>query len=241
MAELQTIKLEQRTSQKAHGAFDSGKYKRRDKAKCRNGQANGYACENVDMLDFMSHEEMRSDTREGNDVWGWTAPNGREFAAVGQTDGTAFVEVRRDGSLQYLGRLPTQTVPSLWRDMKVIGSHVYIGSEARGHGLQIFDMKKLLTAQPRSPKNYSVENDLTGWFSFGGRDNSHNIVAHEETNMIYAVGTDRTLSCRAGLYMVDVSDPANPTSPGCVSEDGYVHDAQCVIYNGKHPSSPSNL
>lgn len=32
--------------------------------------------------------------------------------------------------------------------------------------------------------------------------------------------------------MVDVSDPANPTSPGCAGQDGYVHDAQCVTYSG---------
>ncbi|KAL2045885.1 hypothetical protein ABVK25_011988 [Lepraria finkii] len=32
--------------------------------------------------------------------------------------------------------------------------------------------------------------------------------------------------------MVNVSDPANPFSPGCVGIDGYVHDAQCVIYKG---------
>ena len=32
--------------------------------------------------------------------------------------------------------------------------------------------------------------------------------------------------------MVDVSDPAAPFSPGCVPNDGYVHDAQCVIYTG---------
>lgn len=50
--------------------------------------------------------------------------------------------------------------------------------------------------------------------------------------MIYAVGTSRNLPCQGGLFMVDVSNPANPVSPGCVSQDGYVHDAQCVVYNG---------
>ncbi len=80
------------------------------------------------------------------------------------------------------------------------------------------------------PKEFSIETDQTAWFS--GFGSSHNIVAHEETNMIYAVGTARNLSCAGGMFMVDVSDPANPTSPGCLSEDGYVHDAQCVIYNG---------
>jgi hypothetical protein len=50
------------------------------------------------------------------------------------TIGTAFVEVMKDGSLKYVARLPTQTVSSIWRDIKVIGDHAYIGSEAKGHG-----------------------------------------------------------------------------------------------------------
>lgn len=58
--------------------------------------------------------------------------------------------------------------------------------------------------------------------------------------MIYAVGTSNrdVPGCQGGLFMVDVSDPSNPTSPGCAGEDGYVHDAQCVIYNG--PDSQYN-
>lgn len=39
--------------------------------------------------------------------------------------------------------------------------------------------------------------------------------------------------CHAGgLHILDVSDPKNPIFLGCVSEDGYTHDAQCVMYNG---------
>ena len=149
---------------------------------------------------------------------------------MGQTDGTAFVEVKSDGSLVYLGRLPTQTVSSSWRDLKVIGDHIYIGSEAKNHGLQVFDMKKLLNLNPSSPKNFSTSSDLTALYQ--GFGSSHNIVAHAEANMIYAVGTSRDLSCRGGLWMVDVSNPASPNSPGCLSAGGYVHDAQCVTYRG---------
>ena len=32
--------------------------------------------------------------------------------------------------------------------------------------------------------------------------------------------------------MVDVRDPLKPKFAGCYAEDGYVHDAQCVIYHG---------
>jgi len=36
--------------------------------------------------------------------------------------------------------------------------------------------------------------------------------------------------------MLDLSDPANPTRAGCVDEDGYTHDAQCVNYAGPDAS-----
>jgi choice-of-anchor B domain-containing protein len=113
--------------------------------------------------------------------------------------------------------------------MKVIGDYVYIGSEARNHGLQIFDMNKLLSVNSTNPKLFSISSDLTALYS--GFGNSHNIVAHPEANMIYAVGTSAG-SCHGGLWMVDVSNPASPSSPGCLSAGGYVHDAQCVTYKG---------
>lgn len=53
------------------------------------------------------------------------------------------MEVTTDGQIKYLGRLPTQTEDSIWRDMKVIDGYVYIGSEAAGHGLQVFDLRKV--------------------------------------------------------------------------------------------------
>ncbi|KAL8726143.1 MAG: hypothetical protein Q9166_006900 [cf. Caloplaca sp. 2 TL-2023] len=208
--------------------FDNARLQAVIPVPCVNGKSGPYSCSNVDMLSFLSHQQLGSTTKEGNDVWGWTSPDGREFGAVGQTDGTAFVEIDKTGALKYIGRLPTQTVSSPWRDMKVINGYVYIGSEAKDHGLQVFDMRKLLSI--REPKTFSIETDLTAWYR--GFGSSHNIVAHEEKNMIYAVGTSRTSPCKGGLFMLDVSNPANPVSPGCASQDGYVHDAQCVIYNG---------
>ncbi|KAI9844683.1 MAG: hypothetical protein M1837_005425 [Sclerophora amabilis] len=229
MDRLMSMKTQQWDKMRAEGQFDRDTYKSLQRATpCVNGKAGEYACDNVDLLSFLSHQDMGSTTREGNDVWGWTSPDGREFGAVGQTDGTAFVEIGAGGALKYLGRLPTQTESSPWRDMKVINGYVYIGSEAPGHGLQIFDMRKLLNI--RSPKKFDIRRDLTALFT--GFGSSHNIVAHEETNMIYAVGTSRNLACAGGLFMVDVSNPAKPFSPGCASEDGYVHDAQCVFYEG---------
>jgi choice-of-anchor B domain-containing protein len=31
-----------------------------------------------------------------------------------------------------------------------------------------------------------------------------------------------------------MKNPSKPTSPGCAPQDGYVHDAQCIVYRGPH-------
>merc|ERR1712228_596498 len=57
----------------------------------------------------------------------------------------------------------------------------------------------------------------------------HNIVINEDTGFAYGVGS-RT--CRGGPHIIDIHDPLNPKYVGCYADDGYTHDAQCVIYNG---------
>ncbi|KHO02116.1 regulatory P domain-containing protein [Metarhizium album ARSEF 1941] len=230
MEELQGMKISERQQDIADGVFDEGRYALQGATACSNGKAGEYSCRNVDLKGFLRHEDLGSRTREGNDVWGWTSSTGREFGIVGQSDGSAFVEILKDGSLVGMGRLPTQTRSSPWRDMKVIGNHVYIGSEAPDHGLQVFDLTKLLTVDPSRPPTFDVNRDLAAHFD--GFGSSHNIVAHEKNNIIYAVGTARNGRCSAGLWMVDVSDPGNPRDVGCAGADGYVHDAQCLTYNG---------
>ena len=51
------------------------------------GKAGEYACNKVNIHGFLSHEDLGSQTKAGNDVWGWTSKTGREFGIVGQTAG----------------------------------------------------------------------------------------------------------------------------------------------------------
>ncbi len=75
--------------------------------------------------------------QEGNDVWGYTDSYGYEYALAACDAGTAMVDVSDPSSPIYLGFLPTSTVSSSWRDLKVYKNYVYIGSEATNHGLQV--------------------------------------------------------------------------------------------------------
>lgn len=75
--------------------------------------------------------------------------------AIGQSDGTAFAEIvargpwnrcgKPEGSLDYLGRLPVPqgSSPNTWKEIKGYKHYAVIGSEARGHGIQIFDLRKV--------------------------------------------------------------------------------------------------
>lgn len=42
----------------------------------------------------------------------------------------------------------------------------------------------------------------------------------------------RTAACASGLIFFDLKDPSNPEFLGCAAGDGYVHDAQCLVYRG---------
>lgn len=195
---------------------------------CVNGFAGEYPCKNVDLLDFLSHAELGSSSAEGSDCWGWTSSDGREFALIGQTTGTAFAEINADGDMTYIGRLDTQTTSSLWRDIKVKGNYAYISAESSNHGLQIFDLRKLLTSGLASnPKVFSTSTDVTNFKGFGS---AHNVI-EGPSGKNYMVACGQT-TCSGGPYFVDVTTPTSPKALGCYSADGYTHDAQIVIYNG---------
>jgi hypothetical protein len=99
--------------------------------------------------------------------------------------------------------------------------------------VQIFDLERLLAVRPDSPKMFNCTEDLTALFSGLPMGRTHNIVINEENKYAVAVGAQpRSDECAAGLIFIDLTDPSAPISPGCAAQDGYVHDAQCLVYRG---------
>lgn len=187
----------------------------------------------IDFYDFVSHADLGSSTGEGSSSWGWTSDDGREFVVVAQADGAAFAEITSEGKLVYLGRLPQYSTESIWREIRGYKNYIVVGSEASQHGVQVFDWTKLLDIDPASPVTFSNEQDLTSHFNGLPRGSTHNIVVNEEKEYAIAVGAvPRNTGCSSGLIFIDLSDPTNPKSPGCAAGDGYVHDAQCIVYRG---------
>ncbi|MEH6617567.1 MAG: choice-of-anchor B family protein [Porticoccus sp.] len=185
-----------------------------------------YPCGNVDLKSFMPLSDIgqTQSNDEANDIWGWTDPDtGKEYAIIGRVFGTSFVDISNPDAPVYLGQLSTHgRFGSPWRDIKVYNNHAFIVSEARRHGMQVFDLTQLrsITTPPMA---------FSETAHYGGFGSAHNIVINEDSGFAYGVGTDR---CSGGLAMVDIVDPLNPSNAGCYSADGYTHDAQCVNYSG---------
>ena len=192
---------------------------------CVNGVADGFPCHDIDLLAWMPTNTIGSGT--GNDVWGWTDPlTGKEYALMGRTNGTAFVDVSDPENPLYLADLPTETGNSAWRDIKVYADHAFIVSDFNGaHGMQVFDLTRLRTiAKP--PETVAAD------AVYDAFNRAHNIVINETSGFAYLVGAE---TCGGGLHMLDISTPTSPSFAGCFDADGYTHDAQCVNYIGPDP------
>ncbi len=188
---------------------------------CENGMAGGFPCNGYDLVGRIKLADFSAS--EANDIWGWTdTSTGKEYAIMGVDNGTVFVDISDAENPVYLGKLPTATFPSGWRDVKVYKDHAFVVSEAGGHGMQVFDLTRLRNVT-NAPITFTVDAIYTG---FG---NAHNIVINEDSGYAYAVGTS-TFS--GGPHFVNIQDPKNPQAAGGYSMDDYSHDAQVVTYTG---------
>ena len=113
---------------------------------CENGIADVYPCNGYDLMSYMSLDDLTPEginniNLAGNDSWGWTDPDtGKEYALVGLNSHTAFVDISNPSMPILVGALPTATLNSIWRDIKVYQNHAFIVSEASGHGMQVFEI-----------------------------------------------------------------------------------------------------
>jgi choice-of-anchor B domain-containing protein len=189
--------------------------------------AGEFPCDDVNLLGNLSLAEIGGG-EIGNDIWGWTDPQtGREYAIMGKTNGTAFVDVTDGENPRFLGQLPTQTdgTRRFWRDIKVYEDHAFIVSEHIGHQMQVFDLTRLRGAGGTAPAVFTPD----ALYVVGGQGNTHNLDINEASGHAYLVGTS---TCGGGLHMVDIRDPQSPQFAGCFAQDGYTHDTQCEIYDG---------
>ncbi|MEO5797833.1 MAG: choice-of-anchor B family protein [Gemmatimonadales bacterium] len=204
---------------------------------CGAGKAKEFACGNASLLSFLPISKLGGARgTQMNDNWGWTdSLSGKEYALLGRTDGTAFVDVSNPSNPRYLGNLPLTegANPAAWRDIKTYKGYAFIVSDGAGpHGMQVFDLKRLRTVT--TPQTFTAD------YIYRNINSAHNIVINEQSGFAYAVGASSGgETCGGGLHMIDIREPLSPKFAGCfqdtqtgINKTGYSHDAQCVTYHG---------
>ena len=68
---------------------------------------------------------------------------GKNYAIMGLSNKTSFVDITDPANPIHLGDLPGHSHGILWRDIKVYRNHAFIVSEAMMHGMQVFDLTQL--------------------------------------------------------------------------------------------------
>jgi choice-of-anchor B domain-containing protein len=158
-----------------------------------------------------------------NDIWGYSAPNGDEYALLCTTTGTVVVDVTNPSNPIERGWFPFGS--SSWRDCRTFGTYAYVVTESTS-GFQVLDL-----SNPNSPVSLGTRGTSV-------TNNAHNVCVDTGAGRLYLVGTN------AGTPVWDLnSNPSNPTYVGLAGGSGnsnYYHDL-CVengyfygsmIYNG---------
>ncbi len=163
-----------------------------------------------------------------NDVCGWVAPDGREYALVGLNTGVSIVNVDST-PIKEVAFVPG--VDNLWRDINTFGHYAYVTSEAH-IGLLIIDLQYLpdsvhyqswfgLCPTPNGPQAFEKAHSL----------------AIDENGIAFLNGSNLN---NGGCVLIDVkTDPENPSflayapniySHDCIARDSILYSAE--IYQG---------
>ncbi len=143
------------------------------------------------------------------DIWGYNAPDGREYALIGTDYGTAVYNVTVPETPLLKGFIGGPK--SDWRDLKTYSTYAYVTTEGggAGSGMQIIDL-----SNPDAPVLAATYKST---FS-----TAHNLFIDTVAARVYVVGTG------SGTHILDLTNPTAPVEIGLISSP-YFHD--CMVRN----------
>lgn len=147
-----------------------------------------------------------------NDIWGYAAQDGSEYALVGTNTGFSIVSLEDPANPTELFFIPG--AETTWRDIKTWETYAYVVCDACNDGLLVVDLSNLPN---------SIEHQYLNNFQNGTLQSSHNIFI-DEFGYAYMSGTNL-----ADVFFMDCfTDPYNPTfvanAPTPYAHDIYTRD-----------------
>ena len=151
-------------------------------------------------------------------VWGYVAPDGKEYAILGGALGTSFFNISDSANIYEVDFFPTTINFSdpdqgvLWKEMKVYSHYAYVVSEADTSGVEIYDLQYLPDTVLFVKK-----------FTAPGHRSTHSV--SQEGHFLYLNGSNASFG--QGIAVLDLIDPVNPVLRGKWNTR-YVHDCRVL-------------
>jgi choice-of-anchor B domain-containing protein len=171
-----------------------------------------YESSGVQLLSWMPLAELGGNPFSGNDCWGYVSPSGKEYAIIGTSKGTSFVDISTPSDPVLVQFIAGEQ--SLWRDVKIYQHYAYMVSEGGG-GIQVVDLGQI------DGGIVTLVNTILS----GGNSDTHNVAIDTDSGYLYRCGG----GSGQGLRIYGLS---NPVSPNYLNSwnSRYVHDVQVVTY-----------
>jgi choice-of-anchor B domain-containing protein len=164
-----------------------------------------------------------------SDCWGYTAPNGDEYALLGTIEGVSIVNVTDPNNIVEVDYIPFVSAPPFgWYDMKTYQNYMYVSCEGTTNILMV-DLSPL-------PGPVSIVGTFSGLTS-----EPHNIFIDTEAALLYAV---EDFNFNPTVRIFSLADPENPlqvstintSNNGTDSHDLFAQDSVLYIAEGTNPS-----
>jgi choice-of-anchor B domain-containing protein len=138
--------------------------------------ASPFRSSGVRLMAWFPVNTFNSANTSGNDVWGYVSPSGREYALMGLSNGTGFVEVTNPGSSRIIAFISGPK--SLWRNVKTYQHYAYSVSEGGG-GIQVFNLANI---------DNGVVTLVNTVDASGATPATHTMIINEQTGYLYRMG-----------------------------------------------------
>jgi len=173
---------------------------------------------NVELLSSIQYDS------DGNDVWGYVAPDSTEYAIFGTFNGVSVVNVTDPSNPVEVDFIDQQG--SIWRDMKTWGEYAYVVADQSGttDGILVIDMSDL-------PNSISWEN-INPTVNGSTINRCHNIFI-DEFGFAYLAGCNVN---QGGLVIFDVFTTAGQPAFVNTMENEYSHDVYArdnIVYSSE--------
>ena len=203
---------------------------------CVNGDAQGFPCNNVDLVSHVPLSGFSSNPSAANDIWGHVDLNtGTEYAIIGLRNGTAVVSLADPENPTVVGVVPG--LSAVWRDIKVYQyfdasfgawrAYAYVSTDGAADKITVIDLSGL----PNSIENLGKTSDDSSLHNIYISNVSYTtgVAINGRTPRLHAMGSSQFGGAHRSYSLVNPESLAAEYRPTDATRSDYTHDGASFV------------